>query len=68
MTDFERACVAAFHARRNHGEWSSEYRLALDEMDRHRPDWAPPVPRRRCQWCGRADGHSEHCKLAIVTG
>jgi hypothetical protein len=70
MTDFQRATVAAFLARREHGEYSPEYRLALEEMERQRPgphrEPAPPSP--RCNWCGQVNGHRPGCHRAPGEG
>ena len=62
MTPFERATVAAFLARREHGAWSQEYRSALEDMERHRhaPPLAPRTP-QRCNWCGKVNGHAAGC-------
>ena len=69
MTDFERAMVAAYLARRQHGEWSREYRLALEELERQRHP-PPPAPRtpRRCNWCGKVNGHRASCHHRLADG
>jgi hypothetical protein len=58
VTPFQRACVAAFWARINHGEASTEYTEALLEMQRQRPYGSN---RRGCGRCGRAGHNSTTC-------
>jgi hypothetical protein len=60
LTDFERAMVAAFLARKEHGEWSPQYQLALLEMEAQRPE-SLRARANRCAWCGKTSGHWNYC-------
>lgn len=53
---FHRACIVAWHARQQHGERSSAYRLAVAEMEKLRP---PPA---FCSTCGRPAHHTKPCE------
>ena len=55
MTPFERACVAAFLARRELGKGSAEYKQALEDMEL-----------LRCRLCGEADGHRLGCRARVA--
>ncbi len=48
MTALQRAAVAAFLARREHGDPSPEYERALEEMERQQPrKWCPDCGKTR---------------------
>lgn len=55
VSAFHRACIAAWHARREHGEESTAYALALAEMEKHR------APSLFCPGCGRPAHPTKTC-------
>ena len=61
VTPLERAAVAAYRARKDHGEFSTEYAVALVELEIARGLPRPDVKSNRCPWCGASSGHRGNC-------
>jgi hypothetical protein len=59
LSPFDYACVAAWHARRQHGEGSREYARALVEMEKLRPRM------KYCPDCGRPAHPDQTCAKAV---